>query len=224
MNRTVHNVLALALVASAAASFPANGFSVVMARSSDPGEAGELVVFVGEQLSYEDDTMDCGDDCWVFDRWHKARYRVAEWVHGVPPGAEIEFSVAEHAPMVPFGQSRHALVFLEKTDDGFMLVKYQDVSVHPAAGGSFASCGPVYEEDANAPPLEDIVFEPTLVVDETARLSRDAWGELHDPRWHARVGDEIVCTRGVPVARIAPFMANRHPTLKAALPALAGGE
>lgn len=208
-------------------------YTIIQQRVSEPGDAGELFVFVGEHLSYEPKKMDCDDDCWVFDSWYTARYRVAQWIAGAPPGPELAFSVAEHSTTLPFGHSRYALVFVERHEDADALVKYQHMPVHPTADGGFASCGPLgddaerkgYEPGfAGYPPLEDVEFAPTLVVDDARRLSPQGWGELHDPRWHEVVGNEVVCRRGVPVDRIARFMANDHPTLKAALPALAGGE
>lgn len=209
-----------------------DSFSVMMKGGSDPGDGTEIVAFVGEQIAYESMEFDCGEGCWVFDSWHKARYRISEWIHGVPQGPELEFTVAEHAVVVPMGHARHALVFVERLDDGWSLVKYQQVPVYPTADGGFASCGPLGDDAdrrgdadfAGYPPMEDIAFAPALVVDDARRLSPHGWGELHDPRWHAIVGDEVVCRRGVPVDRIARFMANDHPTLKAALPTLAGGE
>jgi hypothetical protein len=112
-------------------------------------------------------------------------------------------------------------------------VKYQQMPVHPTADGSFASCGPLGDDEerreyepgfAGYPPMVDVEFAPALVVDEMQRLSPHGWSELHDPRWHEVVGNEIVCRRGVPVDEIARFMADDHPTLKAALPVPAGGE
>lgn len=233
--------LLCALVAPGANAFAVDGdadadaderSTIVMQAYSEPGESGEIVVFVGEQVDYAPKDVGCDGDCWVFDRWHTARYRVAAWIHGVPPGPEVVFSVAEHAPREPFGHSRYALVFLERFDDAWALVKYQQMPVHPTAGGGFASCGPLGDdadrdddpEFAGYPPLEDVTFSPALVVDETGRLSANGWRELHDPRWHDVIGEHVVCTRGVPVERIARFMAGDDAMLKAALPTLAGGE
>lgn len=215
--------------------------TVVMKADSEPGEAGEMLVFVGEQVGYEPLDMSCGEDCWTFDDWHKARYRVAEWIHGVPPGPEIDFSVAEHSVTEPFGHSRYALVFVERTGDSFSLVKYQQVPVYPTADGSFASCGPYDDGETGAPPLVDVEFAPALVVDDVGRRSafgsadpaavlRDDDGQydperggVYDPRWHGRAGGLIECRRGVRVEALVPYMVREHATLAAALPDLAGG-
>jgi hypothetical protein len=216
----------LALLAAAPV---AAGGSIVMQRTSEAGHAGELYVFVGEQLSYESKNMDCGEDCWVFDSWYTARYRVAEWIHGVQPGPVIKFSVAEHASLVPFGHSRYALVFVERFDDALQLVKYQQVAVYPTTDGSFASCGPrwggaadsVPSLDGAAAPLRDVQFSPPLVVDDARRLSGHGRAKAYDPRWHAVVGDEVQCRRGVPLAELVVAVVRKHEVLKAALPELA---
>jgi hypothetical protein len=152
MSRTSF-VAALFLATMQTNAVTQDDLSIVTQLSSKPGNAGELFVFVGEQLSYESRVIDC-DGCWVFDTWHTARYRVAEWIHGVPPGAELEFVVAEHAAMFPFGHSRYALVFVERQDDQLALVKYQQVPVYPTGDLSFASCGPLAQLSRFDPPIE----------------------------------------------------------------------
>jgi len=204
-------------------------FSILMQPSSDPGNAGEIRVFVGEQMAYRPLNMEC-DRCWVFDTWHSARYRVAEWIHGVPPGAEVEFVVAEHAANVPFGHSRFALVFVERQGDRLALIKYQQVPVYPTEDLRFASCGPLHGSpddpseplDPEGPELRDVVFSPKLVVDDARRLSALGRQKAHDPRWHEIDGDKVLCRRGIPVAELVPAMVHIHETLNAALPQLAG--
>lgn len=223
-------LLALLFPASPAPAAEDREFSILTQAASDPGEAGEILVFVGEQVAYEPLEMNCGEGCWVFDSWYTARYRVSQWIHGVPPGEEITFEVAEHAVIAPFGHSRFALVFVEKHGESLSLVKYQQVPVYPTAGGSFASCGPVWGRDPGdrrpldpeEPELEDIAFLPPLVVDETGRLSAHGRRYAHDPRWFEAVGDKIHCRRGVPVERLVPAIVRGHPTLLHALPELAG--
>lgn len=220
---------ALLLGALASSGVAQDELYVVMQRSSEPGEAGEILVFVGEQLSYRSSDMSC-ENCWVFDSWHAARYRAIEWIHGVPPGAEIEFMVAEHAPLSPFGHSRYSLVFVERHDDQMQLVKYQQVPVYPTADGSFASCGPLWgrvtEADMPAgsewPAPRDIDFSPRLVVDDARRLSAHGRERAHDPRWHEVVGDEVLCRRGIPVAELVAATVRRNDMLKVALPEFAG--
>ena len=217
-----------AWLAVLAAAQVAEGSSIVMQRASEVGHAGELYVFVGEQLSYKSKNMDCGEECWVFDSWYTARYRVAEWIHGVQPGPVIKFSVAEHASLIPFGHSRYALVFVERFEDELQLVKYQQVAVYPTTDGSFASCGPRWGEAGDsiqtmdaAPPLRDVQFSPPLVVDDARRLSEHGRAKAYDPRWHAVVGDEVQCRRGVPLAELVIAVVREHEVLKAALPELA---
>lgn len=223
-------LVAAVLLAIVAADVAAQESDViVMQRSSEPGEAGELFVFVGEHVSYKPLDMGC-DNCLVFDSWHTARYRVAEWIHGVPPGPEIEFSVAEHATNLPFGHAQYSLVFVERHDDAFALVKYQHVPVYPTSDGGFASCGPMWGHssepdeplDPAEPALRDVDFSPRQVVDDARRLSPLGRTQAHDPRWHQVQGEEVVCRRGIPVAELVPAIVRAHDTLKAALPELAG--
>lgn len=210
-------------------AFAEDEYSILMQRYSEPGEAGELYVFVGEQQSYEPLDQSC-ERCWVFDTWHTARYRVAEWIHGFQPGTELEFDVAEHASMFPFGHSRYSLVFVERNNDGLALVKYQQEPVYPTEGLGFASCGPLdggpkdpsKPLDPEGPELTDIVFAPKLVVDDSRRLSPLGRRQAHDPRWHEVIGDEVVCSRGVPVSELVPALVQRHETLRAALPEFTG--
>lgn len=221
-------VAALLLATWAADVAAQDGTVFLMQRSSEPGEAKELFVFVGEYVSYKPLDMGC-DDCIVFDSWHTARYRVAEWIHGVPPGPEIEFAVAEHATNVPFGHAQYSLVFIERYDDKFALVKYQQVPVYPTSDGSFASCGPMWGHssgpaeplDPAEPALRDVDFSPRRVVDDARRLSPLGRAQAYDPRWHEALGDEVVCRRGIPVAELVPAIVRDHDTLKAALPNLA---
>lgn len=224
------SVAALLLGALAAPVAAQEDLTILMQRHSEPGAAGEILVFVGEQVSYQPRAIAC-DGCWVFDEWHTARYGVVEWIHGVPPGPEIEFDVAEHSVLVPFGHSRYSLVFIERNDEQFQLVKYQHAPVHPTADGGFASCGPKWgnlaeSHDPSGPDdgsaLRDIAFSPRLVVDDARRLSEHGRKQAHDPRWHEVVGDEVLCRRGVPVAELARAIVHRNEMLKAALPELAG--
>ena len=225
-------LLAAALfLAAATADAGANDeLVIVMKSSSTPGKAGELFVFVGEHVSYRPLHMSC-ENCWVFDTWHRARYRVAEWIHGAPPGPEVEFDVAEHAVNEPFGHSRYALVFVEEHGEKLGLVKYMQVPVYPTADGGFASCGPLggappgprtAPTDPKAPALRDVEFSPRLVVDDARRLSALGRTHAHDPRWHTVVGNEVQCRRGVPVADLVQAMVRSDDMLKAALPELAG--
>ncbi|HEY9143174.1 MAG TPA: hypothetical protein VIM90_03985 [Arenimonas sp.] len=202
---------------------------ILMQRSSEPPDAGEFFVFVGEYVDYQPLKIDC-DNCWVFDTWHTARYRVAEWIHGVPPGPELTFDVAEHSVIVPFGHSRYALAFVERHGDELALVKYQQVPVYPTADGSFASCGPLWgdrdsttqPQEINGPALRDIEFSPQLVVDDAGRLSEYGRNNAYDPRWHEVIGNEVLCRRGVPVAELVPAIVRETDVLSAALPELAG--
>lgn len=224
------SVLAAWLAASAVTDVAAeDGYSIVMQQTSKPGEAGELHVFVGEQVSYESKDLDCGEDCWVFDSWHTARYRVVESIHGAPPGAVMQFSVAEHAVILPFGHSLYALVFVERVGDGFQLVKYQQVPVYPTTDGSFASCGPMSgvlvdpEKSLDAADsLRDVQFSPRLVVDDARRLSGYGRAKAYDPRWHSVIDDEVQCRRGVPLTELVPTVVRGHEVLRVALPELAG--
>ena len=201
--------------------------TVVMKSSSEPGEAGELLVFVGEQLAYEPKVIECGN-CMVFDSWYTARYRVVHRIHGVPPGDELTFSVAEHATRNPFGYSRFALVFVERFEDGYSLVKYTQKPVYPTIDGGFATCGPYWRPDnADAPlnpgpALREMAFSPRLVVDDARRLSAFGRTQAHDPRWHAIEGDEVVCRRGVPLQELVRVMVRDDDMLSVALPQFAG--
>lgn len=227
MSRAI--LIAAFLLTGAMAETAANDEMVIVMKSSGtPGKAGELFVFVGEHLSYRRLDLSC-ENCWVFDTWHTARYRVAEWIHGAPPGPELEFDVAEHAVNVPFGHSRYALVFVEDHGDKMGLVKYMQVPVYPTADGSFSSCGPMGGApaddaaplDPEAPALSDADFSPRLVVDDARRMS--AWGRarMYDPRWHEVIGNDVLCRRGVRVADLVPAMVHSDDMLKAALPELA---
>lgn len=228
MSRAI--LIAALLLTGATAGTAANDDMVIVMKSSGtPGKAGELFVFVGENVAYRPLELSC-DNCWVFDTWHRARYRVAEWIHGAPPGPELEFDVAEHAVNLPFGHSRYALVFVEAHGEKLALVKYMQVPVYPTADGGFASCGPMGGAPAEAaaplnpasPALRDVDFSPRLVVDDARRMS--AWGRAraYDPRWHEVVGQDVVCRRGVPVAALVTAMVRSDDMLKAALPSLAG--
>lgn len=223
-------VLASILALAASARADETGFSILMKGHSAPGKNGEILVFVGEHVSYERQALDCGEGCWVFDDWHTARYRVAKWIHGVPTGPELEFGVAEHAARVPFGHARFSLVFVERRGDALELVKYQAVAVHPTAEGGFATCGPLWGPAAEAgapldpasPPLEDIAFSPRLVVDDARRFSVHGRKATHDPRWLDAIGDHVVCRRGVPLDAAVRAIVARHDMLRAALPELLG--
>jgi hypothetical protein len=207
-----------------------DNYTIVMQGTSEPGDAVELHVFVGEQLSYEPKDFDCGEGCWVFDSWHAARYRVVEAIHGVPPGSVLTFDVAEHAVSVPFGHSRYALAFVERLGDNYQLVKYQQVPVYPTTDGSFASCGPLGRaaaDDEKSPDgatasLRDVQFSPPLVVDDARRLSGHGRANAYDPRWHSVVGDEVQCRRGIPLPELVRAVVREHEVLKTALPDLAG--
>ncbi len=203
--------------------------TILTQRSTEVDDAGEILVFVGEQVSYEAKTIDCGKDCWVFDTWHKARYRVAQWIYGIQPGDEIEFDVAEHAPKIPFGHSRYALVFVERFAGDLQLVKYQHVPVYPTVDGSFGSCGPLWEGPYDpmkpaeniGPALRDLHFFPPLVVDDATRLSGFGRANAHDPRWHTTITDEVRCVRGVPLVELVASKVRADEVLSSGLPDLA---
>ena len=222
-------VAALLVATSQAAAVAAQGTSIVMQRNSEPGDAGEVLVFVGEQLSYEPLDISC-DGCLIFDSWHTARYRVVEGIHGVRPGEELEFAVAEHAILIPFGHSRFALAFVERRGDQLTLIKYQQVPVYPTRDLSFASCGPLgggpkdlsEPLDPRGPELRDVLFSPKLVVDDTHRMSALGRKTAYDPRWHEVDGNEVVWRRGIPVADLVSALVRDDDVLKAALPELAG--
>jgi len=222
-------VAAWLLATAPAVVAAADDYSIVTQRVSEPGDAGEVLVFVGEQISYELLDLSC-DDCWVFDTWHTARYRVTEAIHGVRPGEELEFNVAEHAILVPFGHTSYALAFVERHDNHLALVKYQQVPVYPTQDLSFASCGPLDGASVDPgeplnpkyPELRDIDFSPRLVVDDTRRMSALGRQKAYDPRWHEVEGDEIVCSRGIPLAELVAAKVRGHEVLEAALPEFAG--
>jgi len=216
---------ALIMTAMPSDVFAMDEISVVMKNSSEPGESGELFVFVGEQLSYELLDLSC-DACLVFDTWHSARYSVAKWIHGVQPGNELTFSVAEHSS-IRFGHSRYSLVFVEAYDDDLSLVKYQQVPVYPTEDG-FASCGPLDRPgdvskplNPEGPELRDIVYSPKLVVDDARRLSAFGRNRAYDPRWHHIDGNDVVCRRGIPLEALVAAKVRRHEMLRRALPEFA---
>lgn len=190
-------------------------FAASTARAAVAEPAPAMLVFVGEQLAYEDlDHDPCAEEnaksggdtiCISMDSYYRARYRIVETIHGIAPGPDIEFDVGSHYGDLDWVNARHALLFVYLHDDApHWLHKYQGFAVFPTADGGWATCGDTGTYDKL--PLQDIEFSPALIVDDTSRLTPIAIEKRWDPAVYAVVDGTVRCRRGVPLEAIVTYV------------------
>lgn len=179
----------------------------LLAAPADPvGAGGDAVaaplLIVGEQLSFEpigclpypgrpvdedpDDTAakkaECGED----DLQYRARYRVRTPVEG-DAGDHVEFLATGWTSH--YANARHALLYLVRTPEGWMLPPGLAIEVYPTTDGSWASC----DEDSGSGPVE---FAGDLPFGRTDGMSTYGIAQRYPASDYVVVGKEAFCIRG----------------------------
>lgn len=179
----------------------------LLAAPEEPAGAGTEAVaapllVVGEQLSFEpigclpyrgkpiDEDQDdaqgkdagCGED----DLQYLARYRVRTRVEG-DGGEEVEFLATGWTSH--YADSRHALLYLVRTPEGWVLPPGLAFEVFPTTDGSWASC----DDDSGSEPLE---FAGDLPFGRTDGMSPYGITQRYPASDFVVVGKEAFCIRG----------------------------
>lgn len=190
-------IAALALVLLASSPFPAHGESpLVRAEDGHP-----LVVVIARQRAIDDGRVPDCDDCIVMDVTYTATYEVIERIEGDEDAATIEFTANDHYGFPRFATTRTALLFLHRTDAGYVLEKYQGFAVDPTADGGWAMCLNPGPDAGGSPDLHPhpVRFADTVVFDDVSRWTDEAIAtEYPAPVYEIRAG-KVHCTRGVTV-------------------------
>jgi hypothetical protein len=173
----------------------------------------ETLVFVGELISMEPMPDPCEEErkrtgtlgCIFMDDLYRARYRVVRPVAGTTAKTEVTFQVADHYGFPAFANTPHALLFVDVTDDGNWLHKYQGVPMHLTTDGQWAACGEVdYRgvDEALSHRAKPMTFAQPIARRDA--VPREAWDRML-PWWKKHgdtyriTGGEVRCLRGIPV-------------------------
>jgi len=117
-----------------------------------------LLVFVGQKISVEEFEVDdrlieepiAGTDeaqvTLIVDSGAKAHYRVLEVILGDYDEDEIRFTAWDHYGRFSFSEPEYVLLYVWKTDDGYVHAKYTYDEVFQLRSGGFAGCGNPYVE------------------------------------------------------------------------------
>jgi hypothetical protein len=199
VTRVATGVLALALMAPA---------PVLSAAHEDIARIhparGELVAFVGEQLSMGDAiTYDCGPDCWVFDVQFKSRYRPLLWLEGGAGTEPVDVSIWGHTEIEAMDQ-RTALLFAFK-GKSLQLARYRMYEVDPTVDGRWAHCGDF--DNRHAALVRPIAFREDIVVENVSRWPAQRIAKAFPTPTYELRGDEVHCTRGIYVEDLVPIVA-----------------
>jgi hypothetical protein len=190
-------VLALVLVAP---SFSAANDEVARVRPA----RGQLVAFVGEQLSMGDAIVyDCGPNCWVFDVQFKSRYRPLLWLEGGAGTESVDVSIWGHTEIDAMDH-RTALLFAFK-DKPLTLARYRMYAVDPTVDGRWAYCGDHYGDFASL--LRPIAFRDDIVIENVSRWPAQRIAKAFPAPTYELRGDEVHCTRGIYVEDLVPVVA-----------------
>ena len=117
-----------------------------------------LLVFIGEKISVEEFevedrsrevTLDTGEvitvvPLGIFDSRADAHYRILEIIRGEYDGDEIKFTAWDHYGRFSFAGPDYVLIYVWKTDKGYVHAKYTYDEVFPLRSGGFAGCGNPY--------------------------------------------------------------------------------
>lgn len=160
-----------------------------------------LVVVIARQRAIDDGTVPDCDDCIVMDVTYTATYDVIERIEGDEDATSIEFVAHDHYGFPQFAYTHTALLFLHRTEQGYVLEKYQGFPVDPTADGGWALClNPDSESaDTGIPRPHPIRFADSVVFDDVRRWTDEAIAEKYPAPAYAIRDGKVVCTQGVTV-------------------------
>lgn len=188
-----------------AAAFPFL-LALLVATGEPIGAGAEAVaaplLVVGEQVSFEpfgclpypgkpidedpDNTEAKNARCSEDDLQYRARYRVRTPVEG-DAGDSVEFLATGWTSH--YANSRHALLYLVATPEGWVLPPGLAIEVYPTTDGSWASC----DEDGGNGPVE---FAGDLPFGRTDGMSPYGIAQRYPAKDYVVVGKEAFCIRG----------------------------
>jgi hypothetical protein len=147
------------------------------------------------------------------DALYTARYRIVERIAGDPPGAEIDFGVADHYGFPAFASRRYALLYVTIAPDGAWLQKYQGYALRRTLDGDWATCGsPGDHPVSGEPSVVPLRFvEPEMVIsrDVTPRGTQEFLERLDLDSADLEVTDgQVWCRRGVRLAELHAWVAR----------------
>lgn len=116
------------------------------AANEENGRKGEnLLAFIGEKISLEQQEPPPCDRCIMMDSFYVADYRVLDTVFGNYRGNTITFDVYDHYGEPRFSNSDTVLLFVQRRADGsYLHVKYQFAALYRGTDGEWYGCGDPY--------------------------------------------------------------------------------
>ena len=183
-------------------------------EQAPPGPPTRLLAFVGHFESIveldgctgeprKDVVMPEGDTeiiCIPMDGVFRATYKVAETLHGVPDAPTISFRVADHYGYPSFARYKHALLFVQQSEGGNYLEKYQGFQLSATADGSWAHCAAL--DDGPRTPelealLEPIAFASGVTFGSEGELNGYALQESFDPKYFSVRDGLVYCNKAI---------------------------
>lgn len=193
-NKFLVTVAALLLSANACAA----------SATDEPKDEKHQFVFVGRLVSIEEapDPCESKDECISFDSLYSARYEIVEPLVGTHPGREITFGIADHYGFPQMARYRHALLFVQSTDVGVWLHKYQGFAVHRLTDGQWGYCGGAREaaEDPSVPTPRPLPFAHDFGI--VGEFSEYGVRQIFDVETFSIEDGRIRCREGLKLAEL----------------------
>jgi hypothetical protein len=137
--------------------------------------------------------------CVPMDNVYRATYQVGETLLGVPDGPTISFRVADHYGYPRFAQYKHALLFVQQSEGGNYLEKYQGFQLSATADGSWAYCAAL--DGPPVPELEKLLapvsFASGVTFGAQGELNSKSLLETFDPRYFSIRDGLVYCNKAI---------------------------
>lgn len=149
-------------------------------------------------------------ECIPFDGVFIATYRVGETLLGAPDGPTIAFRVADHYGFPAFARYKHALLFVQQSEGGNYLEKYQGFQLSATADGSWAHCAaldgqPVPELEKL---LEPVAFASGVTFGSEGELNGKSLRDRYNAKYFAVRDGLVYCEMAIPLHALYEHVVN----------------
>ena len=150
----------LALLPALAFAQEAGSDQVSIVYANPP--EGELVILIAKTKEFSEQPSLCGNDknCIVMDTHYLGKFHVEKVLVGKLDEKEIKVNFYYHTWAEPFYRADYALVFLKKTNQHLVEVKYMSKAIFKTGSGDWALC----LDEKTAQEIKPIT-KPRILVD-----------------------------------------------------------
>lgn len=176
----------------------------------------EIIVFVGEKISYESESFEdqqkfiCpdakdGEECIPMDSMYFAKYKIKQIVKGKYKENELAYYQFDHYGLPEYFKYKYALIVVDVTDTGVFGHKYTNIPVYRSVKGEFYYCPSPRESFAFEDYAKKVKFNPPVSID-TAHYSSHGIKDIDSSKFYKFENGSLNCVMGISLRHMTDYI------------------